>query len=116
MTDSSSPSGSSSLVGLVEKWRKIGDEVIKGNNREGYAYYRCADDLTAALATQTGRAGWQDISTAPKDGTTLLLKGDDWTRTAYWAVRIGTWVVDCVVPLSPPKFWMPLPPVPETKA
>ena len=91
MADASSPSGSSSLVRLVEKWRSRAAEEI---NPRLYApsefYESCA--------------------------TTLLLRGSDWTRTAYWATRIGTWVVDCVVPLSVPLFWMPLPPVPETKA
>ena len=56
---------------------------------------------------------WRDISTAPKDGTTIIVPGgiahwyrENWfTLTGYdYPGRPIQWTV---------KFWMPLPPSPQ---
>lgn len=52
---------------------------------------------------------WQDISTAPKDGTEVLLTDGTYTRTGYWAKRINAWSIDAAVTLAMPTHWAPLP-------
>lgn len=59
---------------------------------------------------------WQDISTAPKDGTRILVVGGMWDKPdiaaadgEWWAMRRREGWHGC------PTHWMPLPP-PPTKA
>ena len=74
--------------------------------------------LISALPDATPQAQWQPISTAPKDGTDILLRGGKnsgrWIRTAYWAKRTEHWCVDMVggQSFTEPTHWMPLPPAP----
>ena len=63
---------------------------------------------------------WQDISTAPKDGTRILLAkivGHPshptalwWAAAGHWSIRFDNWN-DGVEPagLAGPTHWMPLP-------
>lgn len=74
---------------------------------------------------------WQDISTAPKDGTTVLLREDDgFISTAMWDSlpdgfdeeegwvtnlenQFGVWSPDYMPAFINPTHWMPLPDGPE---
>jgi hypothetical protein len=62
---------------------------------------------------------WQPIETAPKDGSTMLLrgKGDHRIADGYWLQDAdkgcGAWVWPYVH--SEPIHWMPLPPFPPTQ-
>jgi hypothetical protein len=55
--------------------------------------------------------GWRDISTAPKDGTDVLLTDGLYRRVGYWAKRIECWSIDAVGPLRAPTHWLPIPPL-----
>ena len=143
MSDSSSPSGSSSPVGLVENFLKAlkpieqsarwarersaaspasHQELVREAGEDDARYAKAKAELEATLATQTGRAGWEPIATAPKDGSKFLLLHLDGTYCiSYWGSVRGVfgWKSTayedhtfCVSIIG----WMPLPPVPETKA
>lgn len=57
-------------------------------------------------------AGWMPIEKAPKDGTVVLLAGNNGrTADGSWAVKPGLWIWPYV--LSDPTHWMPLPPPPH---
>lgn len=63
--------------------------------------------------------GWQDISTAPKDGTNVLLWWPFWCKgrpTIGWFGLNGIrqWVAPETLEGDgdPPTYWMPLPPPP----
>lgn len=79
-------------------------------------------------------SGWQDISTAPKDGTWVLLKGGDidiwWDGDTTPPAVVGQWADGDMLAQKRwqfawydagfygeyrnPTFWMPLPSVSET--
>lgn len=76
----------------------------------------CGNDICAQLAALEAEVerlkaerAWQSIEKAPKDGTTILLRGTGWMRTGYWARRVERWSVDTAVSLSMPVYWLPLP-------
>lgn len=86
-------------------------------------------DYAISLVNQLSEpAGWQDISTAPKDGTVIKCKGNE-GRDYYarWAwspnAQVNAWcgeVQGIVLPVTPPPtLWQPLPlppaPSPEQK-
>ncbi|MBP2290764.1 Lar family restriction alleviation protein [Azospirillum rugosum] len=84
--------------------------------------YRAA--LSAAPASPTTTAqGWQDIATAPKDGTEVLIYAGAvftacWTR-GYDNIRqehFGCFVTDAYDKLFSATHWMPLPSAPSTSA
>lgn len=56
---------------------------------------------------------WQDIETAPKDGTRVLLVRADnpEMHTAFW--RDGKWLCGGMGYVNGPSYWMPLPPPPK---
>ena len=64
--------------------------------------------------------GWQDIATAPKDGTDFLVDVPDIVCgvTIAYLQRGKLHLTLNVKPFQPhvtmPKFWMPLPPPPES--
>lgn len=57
---------------------------------------------------------WQDISTAPKDGTFILVWAMPYVEMAHWR---GRWRIgnDVTGTKLFPTHWMPLPPAPEIK-
>lgn len=66
---------------------------------------------------------WQDISTAPKDGTPVILFARCRTATAAtvvigWHLPDMGWIEECFAPNHPvgivPTHWQPLPTPPET--
>jgi hypothetical protein len=63
---------------------------------------------------------WQDISTAPKDGTRVLLWTAEWETPQAGAMYGMKWaccsdVADRGGWLHPPTDWQPLPSPPEAK-
>jgi hypothetical protein len=76
-----------------------------------------AEHAPVAPRTPTPTPGWQDISTAPKDGTEVLLHWPHWSRRAtigYW--KHDRWIAENALDGSEtgpqPVAWMPLPPAP----
>lgn len=67
---------------------------------------------------------WQDIKTAPKNGTYILLLGDSGYTTTPHRIMVGCWIEgyrdgwvnhanDRITDSgSPPTHWAPLPPAP----
>lgn len=71
-------------------------------------------DALAALA-RLGRAyQWQDISSAPKDGTPILISESRGIFTAYWSEGHEFWVG--IVTYLRPTHWLPLPPPPTEES
>ncbi len=65
---------------------------------------------------------WQPIATAPKDGTVILIYGDEAMTTAYWRHiqmgRDGYWALWCAGSYAEDDevnatHWMPLPEPPK---
>jgi len=79
--------------------------------------------LAPALQAQSRDDGWQDISSAPKDGTTVQLwSAEDWTPQAHYCVRKQGWYVEywdadwqsyAESSVYEPTHWRPLPRPPE---
>jgi hypothetical protein len=121
----------SDIHALREKWRKRRDgyeqyrlDAVKERRDSLAAFYNgkaeaagvICDELDTLLASLSSdpAQGWQDIETAPKDGTeVLLLFPSDTKRTGYWAKSIQRWSVDAVVSMPLPTHWMPLPEPPK---
>jgi hypothetical protein len=79
-----------------------------------------ANRLLAAPAP-TPTPGWQDISTAPKDGTFILIYPSScWVEdvehdyeVSYWDEDFGRWHFSALPDdYTGPTHWMPLPPAP----
>lgn len=77
---------------------------------------RCVvNALTAALAVDgVALQGWQDISTAPHDGTRILLWASAWHDPCSGSWYGSDWrqVYDLPTFAHSPTHWMPLPPTP----
>jgi len=54
---------------------------------------------------------WKDISTVPKDGTSVLLYGGDWVYEAYWLDVIGWYTAQ--PDGDNPTHWQPVPEPPN---
>ena len=83
-----------------------------------------AEDLIrafdAVLSRMTG--GWQDMSSAPKDGTPILVTRDNgcgWDHYVVWWRGKDTdypWECECnSYPFERMEYWMPLPAPPSLK-
>lgn len=78
------------------------------------------DKLQITVEALTRANGWQDISTAPKDGTEILVYCPHGFYVVQWGTAdIDWWAVDDnkhgPFPLrgAAPTHWMPLPPAPS---
>ena len=77
---------------------------------------RCSPDKIAALLARLEAAerGWQDIATAPVDGTRILATGFNWNDESKgrWSEILswedGDWTTDNGESVYPPTHWMPL--------
>ncbi len=84
-------------------------------NVEGQCHPRAAY-LAGALAERSKRT-WQPISTAPKDGTLILVS---WAGSGVhpivsrWLKNAEAWTHPFNKPVNPPTHWMPLPESPST--
>ncbi|MBN9600695.1 MAG: hypothetical protein J0G28_13625 [Afipia sp.] len=68
-------------------------------------------------------SGWQDIATAPKDGTFVLLHHADWPNDVegFWHRGTKSWSANTRIPdlenrvvgPEPPTHWKPLTPAEE---
>ena len=91
--------------------------------------YRPAEEIAARLPSVQPASSWRDIATAPRDGTLILawdgvnqsiVEFDDGFRGGRWFCIAGGEVVwdspgdrSCLVEVSTPTHWRPLPPAPE---
>lgn len=67
----------------------------------------------AALPPATPAEGWRDISTAPKDGTRVLLGGKkEWIAIGNYLEGFG-WQDSTDGASVRPSYWMPLAPPPS---
>ena len=76
---------------------------------------RGGDDCDWIKSKPDTVTGWQDISTAPKDGTEILLWLRDCMTIAYWYEHDSCWL-ECSGEIWQEwqvTAWMPLPPAPE---
>jgi len=80
-----------------------------------------ADKLEAALAEEQAKHQWQDIETAPKDGTFILIRRGEWITTAWWQVcgsnDLPRWhhMHGWFPREDEPSHWQPMPPSPPQK-
>lgn len=104
---------------------KFGEDELTGHTRAGelLGRHRALADALIKLkrlhALASASACWQDISTAPKDGRSVLLLGRNarhadgfWEKKAY--AGNGCWVWPYVK--AEPIAWQPLPPSPAAEA
>lgn len=83
------------------------------------------DEMAAEIVRLRRDREWRDISTAPKDGTEIIIAGRDWVSCASWGetkYHGSGWLDACDLahydsytarPLSGVTHWAPLPPPPE---
>ncbi len=84
-------------------------------NPDGYDYpnsaYQQACDTIKALREELARWAWKDISSAPRDGTWVLLWAPHWPAPhTGWTFGTDPWQ-DCPKDsyAKPPSHWQPLP-------
>ena len=65
------------------------------------------EDFADRLQSLLG-GGWQDISTAPKDGSDILILSNGCCVCGYWNSREGAFVT-FQYGIYSPTHWMPLP-------
>lgn len=96
------------------------------NSYAGNHWGEYAEQAKAAIAAATE---WQDISTAPKDGTVILVNNtgdgyrteDEVIGSAKWSTlfkKEGAWSSNACcdgVSYYTPTHWMPLPPAPPAQ-
>ena len=80
-----------------------------------------AGEITRLRSLLKEAGEWRDISTAPKDGTEIIIAGDDWSSCASWGetkYHGSGWLDACDIahkdsytarPLSGVTHWLPLP-------
>lgn len=119
-----------SLHTLRKTWNEVeaalaalppaGDDAVLDSYAE--ENQRLSDQLEAAIATlsqERAAIGWRDISTAPKDGTGILLtdaRTKDWTQIAAWDEPHQGWQADdspAIWHRAMFTHWMPLPSAPQ---
>jgi len=80
-------------------------------------------ELSRLAAPERAGEGWQPIETAPKDGSTIILRAGDVVDTGHWTDNSMTaypwqgWTWHTLVTkatTSKPTHWMPLPSVPAS--
>lgn len=71
---------------------------------------RYINTIRAALSEE-----WADISTAPRDGTRVLIWNGFGQAVVSWDCVYDNWRVSAGAIVRNPTHWMPLPRPPETK-
>jgi hypothetical protein len=103
------------------------DDFWEENEYQRKHYMNEAQAALAAIKANGSAVvrGWQDIASAPRDGTPLLLKARCKTATASalvigWYIEGMGWIELAYTPNHPvgivPEMWMPLPDAPLTAA
>jgi hypothetical protein len=101
----------------VQKLHRLANASYISNN--GLAKQAETATIVIDMATQLRAIGWQDISTAPKDGSELLVFDGQSIQVAKWFVvddpqsqGSGFWENSWDGAGMSPTHWMPLPPPP----
>lgn len=129
-------SGDVGLNEFIEKYREkhyISDSFILSDSELKAILQEYGEALLAKAYGESLKQQWQDISTAPKDGTQILLCKrtkdgkplDIFAQCAAWwsdenGSGQGDWVVYCSLVTEPrlffePTHWMPLPAPPASE-
>jgi len=119
------------LLAWVRRWQSVREDMAKADHCD-HAFNQSEADHFAALAALLEGQGWQDIATAPKDGTVILRPHRIWgaidVRYAVEPLSVTTltagtkwewlngdyttaWPDDAFLP-----FWQRLPPAPTEAA
>lgn len=61
---------------------------------------------------QAASQPWQNIASAPKDGTTVILATGATRCTGYWSPTRSSWMQHGTGRMLMPTLWMVLPPIP----
>jgi hypothetical protein len=101
---------------IVEAWNRLGGSE-KFYVAKGYVQFsRAVENLMLEHLSKTGELShWLDISTAPKDGTKILISGAGVWAAAFWKVSNtancpGYWVdLNKALRWVGPTHWMPVP-------
>lgn len=95
---------------IVRDWYEIGDD-----NKLAKVIEAITAVLVANTAAPQRGVRWQPISTAPKDGTRILVVGGKYTEPVIVMADIGWWLYanDKFGLTSLPTHWQPLPSPPE---
>jgi hypothetical protein len=114
---------------LTETWRAKLEAHDAGSNAlsadEAGQMSACADELDEVLSVSPQPEGWQPISSAPRDGTMILVyPSSNWvegTKGDYevtcWDVDFGCWMLSAIPDdYAGPTHWMPLPSTPVLPA
>lgn len=96
--------------------------IADGCSDENADFIAKAPDLLRRALAALQQQGWRDISTAPKDGTFVLLREPNWKAGAVigkWFDfeqvihgALGFWEAHATE--VKPTHWMPLPPLPAS--
>lgn len=117
----------SSLLAQREKEIAVDNQLLKERDRllaaipECPTHGPCVPHALAwiklgsvALAQREAAQGWQDISTAPKDGTPVWAWSDArGANPAVWLQEAEAWVITYDDATIKPTHWQPLPPAPQ---
>lgn len=100
--------------GLVEEI----EDLLNGNwFGEASTYINHVDSLLERALTALKAQGWQDIATAPRDCTWVLLWSHDDEAPGSWKYSFGAWVNESATAWHDgafgPTHWMPLPQPPK---
>ncbi len=74
------------------------------------------DSIISLVPDDKPISQWQSISSAPKDGTRIILFRKEWAENiciGFWSTDFGSWnIVGAVSPFLGATHWMPVPELP----
>lgn len=98
-----------------KKYLHPGDDGF-GAVKDYYDQVDATESASIPSACLTESVGWLPISSAPKDGTILLLINMNQSKgmaVSWWSSWRKVWITSGGVEIHQPTHWMPLPPPPQ---